>query len=155
MGPGEAEEGAGLLENALRRGRPGPYQSQVAVAACHTTAPTAAETDWADIAGLYGELQRFVPSAVVRLDRAVAVGMAEGPRRASRWWRNWKARANRPATTCCPPPAPTCCAAPGARGRRPRRTSERWSSWRAKRSGGSWHGGSRSVDPRSGRSSVE
>ncbi|XUL93061.1 RNA polymerase sigma factor [Streptomyces galilaeus] len=75
----EVEEGADLLETALRRGRPGPYQIQAAIAACHTTAPTAEETDWADIAGLYGELERFVPSAVVRLNRAVAVGMAEHP----------------------------------------------------------------------------
>ncbi|MEV7069716.1 RNA polymerase sigma factor [Streptomyces sp. NPDC093990] len=75
----EAEEGAGLLETALRRGRPGPYQIQAAIAACHTTAPTAEDTDWADIAALYGELARFVPSAVVRLNRAVAVGMAQGP----------------------------------------------------------------------------
>ncbi|MER5398917.1 RNA polymerase sigma factor [Streptomyces sp. NPDC002599] len=75
----EADEGAALLETALRRGRPGPYQIQAAIAACHTTATTAEETDWADIAGLYGELWRFVPSAVVRLNRAVAVGMAEGP----------------------------------------------------------------------------
>ncbi|MFF2361319.1 RNA polymerase sigma factor [Streptomyces sp. NPDC058122] len=75
----EADEGAALLETALRRGRPGPYQIQAAIAACHTTAATAEETDWADIAGLYGELRRFVPSAVVRLNRAVAVGMAEGP----------------------------------------------------------------------------
>ncbi|AYC43449.1 RNA polymerase sigma factor [Streptomyces griseorubiginosus] len=74
----EAEEGAGLLETALRRGRPGPYQIQAAIAACHTTAPTAQDTDWADIADLYGELQRFVPSPVVRLNRAVAVGMAQG-----------------------------------------------------------------------------
>ncbi|MEU2773475.1 RNA polymerase sigma factor [Streptomyces sp. NPDC007162] len=74
----EIDEGVTLLEGALRRGRPGPYQIQAAVAACHTTAATAADTDWADIAGLYGELQRFVPSAVVRLNRAVAVGMAEG-----------------------------------------------------------------------------
>ncbi|MCG7203250.1 RNA polymerase sigma factor [Streptomyces arenae] len=74
----EIDEGAALLEGALRRGRPGPYQIQAAVAACHATAATAADTDWADIAGLYGELQRFVPSAVVRLNRAVAVGMAEG-----------------------------------------------------------------------------
>ncbi|MEU7338353.1 RNA polymerase sigma factor [Streptomyces sp. NPDC007074] len=73
------DEGATLLETALRRGRPGPYQIQAAIAACHTTAATAAETDWADIAGLYGELARLVPSAVVRLNRAVAVGMAEGP----------------------------------------------------------------------------
>ncbi|MFF3885736.1 RNA polymerase sigma factor [Streptomyces sp. NPDC001914] len=75
----EADEGAALLETALRRGRPGPYQIQAAIAACHTTAATAGETDWADIAALYGELRRFVPSAVVRLNRAVAVGMAEGP----------------------------------------------------------------------------
>ncbi|WP_371552159.1 RNA polymerase sigma factor [Streptomyces sp. NBC_00554] len=74
-----ADEGAALLETALRRGRPGPYQIQAAIAACHTTAATAEETDWADIAALYGELARFVPSAVVRLNRAVAVGMAEGP----------------------------------------------------------------------------
>ncbi|MGW7422539.1 RNA polymerase sigma factor [Streptomyces sp. NPDC054813] len=74
----EIDEGAALLESALRRGRPGPYQIQAAVAACHVTAATAADTDWADIAGLYGELQRYVPSAVVRLNRAVAVGMAEG-----------------------------------------------------------------------------
>lgn len=75
----EVGEGAALLETALRRGRPGPYQIQAAIAACHTTAPTAEETDWADIAGLYGELERFVPSAVVRLNRAVAVGMAQHP----------------------------------------------------------------------------
>ncbi|MFD8819349.1 RNA polymerase sigma factor, partial [Streptomyces sp. NPDC059627] len=74
----EIEEGTALLEGALRRGRPGPYQIQAAIAACHTTAPRAADTDWTDIAGLYGELQRYVPSAVVRLNRAVAVGMAEG-----------------------------------------------------------------------------
>ncbi|MFK0284579.1 RNA polymerase sigma factor [Streptomyces sp. NPDC090499] len=74
----EIDEGTALLDGALRRGRPGPYQIQAAVAACHATAPTAADTDWADIAGLYGELQRYVPSPVVRLNRAVAVGMAEG-----------------------------------------------------------------------------
>ncbi|NGO09466.1 RNA polymerase sigma factor [Streptomyces sp. HC44] len=73
------DEGAALLETTLRRGRPGPYQIQAAIAACHTTAATAEETDWADIAALYGELRRFVPSAVVELNRAVAVGTAEGP----------------------------------------------------------------------------
>ncbi|MGW1026369.1 RNA polymerase sigma factor [Streptomyces sp. NPDC002577] len=73
------DEGATLLVTALRRGRPGPYQIQAAIAACHTTAATAADTDWAEIAALYGELARYVPSAVVRLNRAVAVGMADGP----------------------------------------------------------------------------
>ncbi|WP_369166800.1 RNA polymerase sigma factor [Streptomyces sp. R28] len=71
------DEGTTLLETALRRGRPGPYQIQAAIAACHMTAPTAEDTDWADITALYGELARLVPSAVVRLNRAVAVGMAE------------------------------------------------------------------------------
>ncbi|GGJ06125.1 RNA polymerase sigma factor [Streptomyces brasiliensis] len=75
----EIDEGAALLETTLRRGRPGPYQIQAAIAACHTTAPTAEDTDWADIAALYGALLRHVPSAVVRLNRAVAVGMSEGP----------------------------------------------------------------------------
>ncbi|NGN68525.1 RNA polymerase sigma factor [Streptomyces sp. A7024] len=72
-------EGEALLDGALRRGRPGPYQIQAAIAACHMTAASAAETDWVQIAALYGELERRVPSAVVRLNRAVAVGMADGP----------------------------------------------------------------------------
>jgi len=72
-------EGARLLEAALRRGRAGPYQVQAAIAACHSTAPSAADTDWAQVAALYGQLERLVPSAVVRLNRAVAVGMRDGP----------------------------------------------------------------------------
>jgi RNA polymerase sigma-70 factor, ECF subfamily len=75
----EITEGVELLEAALRRGRPGPYQAQAAIAACHSTAPTAADTDWAQIAALYGRLSRLVPSAVVELNRAVAVGMRDGP----------------------------------------------------------------------------
>jgi RNA polymerase sigma-70 factor (ECF subfamily) len=72
-------EGTELLETALRRRRPGPYQIQAAIAACHATAARPADTDWAQIAGLYRELRKFVPSAVVELNRAVAVGMADGP----------------------------------------------------------------------------
>jgi RNA polymerase sigma-70 factor, ECF subfamily len=75
----EIEEGVRLLEAALRRGRPGPYQLQAAIAACHATAASAADTDWAQIAGLYQQLARLVPSVVVELNRAVAVAMAEGP----------------------------------------------------------------------------
>jgi RNA polymerase sigma-70 factor (ECF subfamily) len=75
----EIKEGVQLLEAALRRGRPGPYQVQAAIAACHSTAPEAADTDWAQIAALYGQLSRLVPSAVVKLNRAVAVGMRDGP----------------------------------------------------------------------------
>ena len=72
-------EGVGLLAAAMRRGSPGPYQLQAAIAACHATAPEAADTDWAEISRLYGELARLVPSPVVELNRAVAVAMAEGP----------------------------------------------------------------------------
>ncbi|MCO1579835.1 RNA polymerase sigma factor [Crossiella sp. SN42] len=75
----EIAEGAALLETALRRGRPGVYQLQAAISACHATAKTAAETDWPQIAGLYAELARRVPSPVVRLNQAVAIAMAEGP----------------------------------------------------------------------------
>jgi RNA polymerase sigma-70 factor, ECF subfamily len=72
-------EGTRLLDAALRRGQPGPYQVQAAIAACHATAPTAADTDWPQIAGLYAELLRRQPTPVVRLNHAVAVGMADGP----------------------------------------------------------------------------
>ena len=75
----EISEGVPLLEAALRQGRPGPYQVQAAIAACHVTAARAADTDWAEIALLYGQLARFLPTPVVELNRAVAVGMAEGP----------------------------------------------------------------------------
>jgi RNA polymerase sigma-70 factor (ECF subfamily) len=76
---GEIEEGVAILDAALRRGRPGAYQVQAAIAACHATAAGAADTDWAEIAALYGELARLVPSPVVELNRAVAVAMADGP----------------------------------------------------------------------------
>jgi RNA polymerase sigma-70 factor (ECF subfamily) len=72
-------EGTNILETALRRREPGAYQIQAAIAACHATAPIAAETDWPQIAGLYDQLSRYLPSAVVRLNQAVAIGMAEGP----------------------------------------------------------------------------
>jgi len=71
--------GVDLLESALRRGRAGPYQLQAAIAACHATATEAPATDWAQIAQLYGRLAELVPSAVVELNRAVAVAMADGP----------------------------------------------------------------------------
>jgi RNA polymerase sigma-70 factor, ECF subfamily len=75
----EIAEGISLLEAALRRQRAGPYQLQAAIAACHAEAAEATETDWTQIALLYGELRRIVPSAVVELNRAVAVAMADGP----------------------------------------------------------------------------
>ena len=76
---GEITDGLVFLERALRRGLPGPYQVQAAIAACHATASTAEATDWYEIAALYAVLAEMVPSSVVELNRAVAVGMAEGP----------------------------------------------------------------------------
>lgn len=67
---------------AAQEDGPGPYQLQAAIAACHARAASAAQTDWARIAALYGLLARVAPSPVVELNRAVAVGMAEGPQAA-------------------------------------------------------------------------
>jgi RNA polymerase sigma-70 factor (ECF subfamily) len=75
----EITEAVALLDGALQRGRAGPYQVQAAIAACHATAATAADTDWPQIAALYGRLAELIPSAVVRLNHAVAVAMADGP----------------------------------------------------------------------------
>jgi RNA polymerase sigma-70 factor (ECF subfamily) len=72
-------EATAALRGALRRGRPGAYQLQAAIAALHAEAPTFAATDWPQIAGLYAELARLQPSPVVELNRAVAVAMADGP----------------------------------------------------------------------------
>jgi RNA polymerase sigma-70 factor, ECF subfamily len=73
--------GLAALDRAdgLEAGR-GPYALQAAIAACHARARTAAETDWARIASLYAELNALSPSPVIELNRAVAVGMAFGPR---------------------------------------------------------------------------
>ncbi len=72
-------EGEALAEQALRLGRPGPYQIQAAIAACHSGAATAADTDWREIALLYGELVRYEPTPMAEANRAVAVAMSEGP----------------------------------------------------------------------------
>jgi RNA polymerase sigma-70 factor, ECF subfamily len=75
----EIAEGTAVLEAALRLRRPGPYQLQAAIAACHAQAARADDTDWAQIAGLYARLSDLTPSAVVELNRAVAVSMWQGP----------------------------------------------------------------------------
>ena len=66
-----------MLDRALSYRRPGPYQLQAAIAALHLED----EPDWPQIALLYAELARLEPSPIVELNRAVAVGMAEGPER--------------------------------------------------------------------------
>jgi RNA polymerase sigma-70 factor, ECF subfamily len=75
----EIAEGQRVLNGALRAGRPGPYQLQAVIASCHASAEQVADTDWPVIARVYGQLARITPSPVVELNRAVAVGMAQGP----------------------------------------------------------------------------
>jgi RNA polymerase sigma-70 factor (ECF subfamily) len=72
-------EAEGLIERALHARRIGPYLLQAAIAAVHVEAPNAAATDWPQIVGLYDVLRRVDPSPVVALNRAVAVGMRDGP----------------------------------------------------------------------------
>ena len=77
----QIDEGLGLIETALRMRQVGPYQLQAAIAALHAEAASSTETDWPQIAALYGELARIQPSPVVQLNGAVAIGMSEGPER--------------------------------------------------------------------------
>ncbi|MGI5323115.1 RNA polymerase sigma factor [Actinomadura nitritigenes] len=77
---GAIAEGVEILQAALARDRLGEFQAQAAIAALHADAPTAGETDWVQIVEWYDELARLTDSPVVRLNRAVAVGEADGPR---------------------------------------------------------------------------
>jgi RNA polymerase sigma-70 factor, ECF subfamily len=73
------EEGSRVLDDALELHSPGPYQLQAAIAALHASAASYESTDWPQIALLYRALARLDPSPVVEVNRAVAVGMADGP----------------------------------------------------------------------------
>jgi RNA polymerase sigma-70 factor (ECF subfamily) len=73
------EEGIAALDEALALTDPGPYQVQAAISALHAEAATPGETDWPQIAALYGTLAAMTPSPVVEVNRAVAVAMAQGP----------------------------------------------------------------------------
>src|SRR5215471_15024406 len=75
----QIEEGVQLVEQALRMGRPGPYQVQGAIAAVHAEAATAGETDWRQIAVLYDQLLRYERTPVIELNRAVAISYAATP----------------------------------------------------------------------------
>ncbi|MGD9531178.1 RNA polymerase sigma factor [Pseudonocardia sp.] len=72
-------EGHDLVRTCLTLNRPGRYQVLAAINAVHTDAPTAAATDWSQIAALYDQLTRFDPSPIVALNRAVAVAELDGP----------------------------------------------------------------------------
>jgi RNA polymerase sigma-70 factor (ECF subfamily) len=73
------DEGARLVQGALRSGPAGPYALEAAIAAVHAEAAGHGDTDWVQIAGLYARLYALHPSPVVGLNRAVAVSMADGP----------------------------------------------------------------------------
>jgi RNA polymerase sigma-70 factor, ECF subfamily len=99
-------EAAALVESVLRRGRPGAYQMQAAIACLHGLAPSYTETDWPQIAELYSLLEQRWPTTVVRVNRAVAVAEAAGPLAglgvlddlvggpAERWHLYWSTRAD-------------------------------------------------------------
>jgi predicted RNA polymerase sigma factor len=72
-------EGIGLITRALRQGQVGEYQVQAAIAALHDQAPRHADTDWAEILSLYGRLESMTGNPMVRLNRAVAAAMVDGP----------------------------------------------------------------------------
>jgi RNA polymerase sigma-70 factor (ECF subfamily) len=72
-------EGQALVRRCLRRNEPGPYQVQAAIAAVHSDAPTATQTDWRQIVALYDQLLAIEPTPVVALHRAVAVAEVDGP----------------------------------------------------------------------------
>lgn len=85
-------EGTRLLDEAMERRAPGPYQIQAAIAALHAAAATAGETDWWQIALLYQALLRHTPTPVVELNAAVALGLATDLRQALAWVTRLEAR---------------------------------------------------------------
>ncbi len=72
-------EGQALVRGCLRRNRPGPYQLQAAIAAVHSDAPTADQTDWRQVLALYDQLSAIAPTPVVALNRAIALAEVDGP----------------------------------------------------------------------------
>jgi RNA polymerase sigma-70 factor (ECF subfamily) len=83
--PALIEEGTRVLDVAVARGRPGPYQMQAAIAALHARAARPEDTDWPQIAALYGALLRTTPGPIVELNAAAAVAMARGPQEGLAW----------------------------------------------------------------------
>src|SRR5262249_23581277 len=78
-------EGTEVLDRAVARGAPGPYQLQAAIAALHARASRPEETDWLQIAALYGALLRHTPSPIVELNPPAPVPMAHGPEAGLAW----------------------------------------------------------------------
>ena len=74
-----ASEGRAIAAACVRRGLPGPYQLQATIQAVHSEAPTAKETDWAQILRIYDQLLQWTPTPIVALNRAVVLAEVEGP----------------------------------------------------------------------------
>jgi RNA polymerase sigma-70 factor (ECF subfamily) len=72
-------EGQAIVAACIRRNLPGPYQIQAAIAAVHSDAPEASDTDWGQIVALYDQLLARAPTPIVALNRAIAVGERDGP----------------------------------------------------------------------------
>jgi RNA polymerase sigma-70 factor (ECF subfamily) len=72
-------EGQDMVRACLRRNQPGPYQIQAAIAAVHSDAPTAVDTDWTQVVALYDQLLACTPTPVVALNRAIALAELRGP----------------------------------------------------------------------------
>ena len=91
--PSTIAQGLRVLDTALALRQRGPYQLQAAIAALHARAPRPQDTDWKQIAALYGGLLREQPGAVVELNAAVALAMAEGAERGLAWMAQLQGRA--------------------------------------------------------------
>ncbi len=128
-------EGLSLLDAALAQHQPGTYQVQAAIAALHARAARAADTDWKQIAALYGGLLRDHSDAIVQLNAAAALAMAEGAERGLALIDNLAAGPQLRDYHCCMPPAPICRAAWAACPRRLRPINARWPWCAARRSG--------------------
>jgi RNA polymerase sigma-70 factor, ECF subfamily len=76
---GLIQEGQAIIRRCLRRNQPGAYQLQAAINAVHADAPTVEQTDWPQIVALYDQLLAVVPTPVVALNRAIAIGEVQGP----------------------------------------------------------------------------
>jgi RNA polymerase sigma-70 factor (ECF subfamily) len=77
-------EGHDLVRRCIRRGQPGPYQLQASIQAVHCSAESVEDTDWSQIVAIYDQLSIFLPTQVVSLNRAIAVGERDGPAEALR-----------------------------------------------------------------------
>lgn len=139
----QLHSGLSILDDVLPQHRPGPYQVQAAIAACHASAPDAAATDWPQIVLLYRELARWTGGPVDRwwtLTRRSRSVWLTARRPGWRCWTGFARTAYWPATISFPPAGPTCCGGSVAGPRPRRRTGRLWRWRRPTRSAATWGG---------------